>query len=458
MKQSMGVAARVFVLPLVDTNPMRRLILPLALVGLLSFFVTATSTAEAQRDTSSSGESRSSFSSDPDDPSNLLRHEIPERRKQRESLLPVSPAKPIHDATGKFKEYMLREFHLDLGLSINHLFQGITEALPDQDKLGTATDLDFIASLGLVLRGKPTQGEILFHLEGRWDYGTRGPQDLGFISLASAGGTANAFSEYTPAFIVRNLYWVQGCPEAGWGYRIGKITPDSILATSRHITPLTTFLSNAGTGFFCNAYPDSGLGAVGAWRPSDRFRILGLVSDANADRTDFGDIAEGDFYKALELGVKIAPRTEKAGHSKLTVWHNDGTKDGQPMNGSTGLDGWGLTVKVEQELTKDGQIVGILRWGRSWDNSAVFKQQAGAHFLFYDPIGAAKRDVAGIAGNWIDSVVPGARDEYNVEAFYRFPLFPSLDVRLNYQLVINPALTQEFDLASVFSLGFRTVF
>jgi len=176
MKQSMGVAARVFVLPLVDTNPMRRLILPLALVGLLSFFVTATSTAEAQRDTSSSGESRSSFSSDPDDPSNLLRHEIPERRKQRESLLPVSPAKPIHDATGKFKEYMLREFHLDLGLSINHLFQGITEALPDQDKLGTATDLDFIASLGLVLRGKPTQGEILFHLEGRWDYGTRGPR------------------------------------------------------------------------------------------------------------------------------------------------------------------------------------------------------------------------------------------------------------------------------------------
>ena len=69
-----------------------------------------------------------------------------------------------------------------------------------------------------------------------------------------------------------------------------------------------------------------------------------------------------------------------------------------------------------------------------------------------------KNDLIGIAGNWVDSASAGTRDEYNVEVFYRFPLFPGLDTRLSYQYVIDPAFTREFDNSSVFSLGFRTVF
>ena len=199
---------------------------------------------------------------------------------------------------------------------------------------------------------------------------------------------------------------------------------------------------------------------MGAKYFNDRFKILGLVSDANADRFNFGDIKEGDLYKAVEIGAKIAPKTEKAGFSKFTVWHNDGTDDGKPINASTGADGWGMTVKLEQELTDDGQLVGILRWGKAWDDSAIYEQQVGVHFLLYDPPGPAQMnsDVVGIAANWVESVADGARDEYNVEVFYRFPLFPGVDTRLSYQYVINPALTRDIDHASVFSLGLRTVF
>jgi hypothetical protein len=49
-------------------------------------------------------------------------------------------------------------------------------------------------------------------------------------------------------------------------------------------------------------------------------------------------------------------------------------------------------------------------------------------------------------------------EAYNLEGFYRFPLFPGLDTRVSYEYVIDPAFTREFDNASVFSLGFRTVF
>jgi hypothetical protein len=278
--------------------------------------------------------------------------------------------------------------------------------------------------------------------------------------VAAAGGTANAFSEYVPTFLIRNLYWQQGSPQSKWAFRIGKITTDSILATSRHISPVTTFLPNAGTGLFVSGYCDSGLGLVGVWHFNERLKILGLVADSNGDRYDFGDISEGDFYTAVELGFKLAPRTEKSGYSKITVWHTDGTKDGQPINANTGLDGWGMTVKLEQELTGDGRAVGVLRWGTSWDGAAIYDNQAAAHLLFYDPPGPARlqNDLIGFAVNWVDSAVEGSREEYNLEVFYRFPLFPGLDTRLSYQYVIDPAFTRDIDNASVFSLGFRTVF
>lgn len=427
--------------------------------GLLSCFAMATANADEQGAGSSGGDSGSSVSSDPEDPQSLL-NGIQERRAQREALFPVSPLKWLHDASGAGSDALYQSTHLRLGLTLNHLFQWTSDALPGKDDYGTTTDADFAGSWEIVNRGEPTQGKLYFHVEGRWDYGTTGPQTIGFDSLGSAGGTANAFSAYTPTFLMRNLYWEQGSQQAGWAYRAGKITPDSILATSRHISPVTTFLPNVGTGLFASGYPDSGLGTVGVWYPSDRYRILGLVSDANGDRFDFGDIGAGDFYAAFEVGVKFAPKTEKAGFSKFTVWHNDGTEDGTPINASTGEEGWGATVKLEHEFDDDGQAVGVLRWGKAWDGASIYDQQAGVHFLYYDPFGSAgvKNDLVGIAGNWVDSAAPGARDEYNVEVFYRFPLFPGLDTRLSYQSVINPALTRDFDHVSVFSLGFRTVF
>lgn len=404
--------------------------------------------------------STSPFGEDPEDPSNLI-EEVAERRETRQSLFPVAPLGWLRDSTAKGEQAVYDATGLRLGLTFTHLFQGITDALPGTDSWGTTTDMDIVADWELLFRGEPQAGSLYVHAEGRWDYGTTGPQDLGFVNLASAIGTANSFSEYSPAFLVRNLYWEQGSKKAGWAFRLGKITPDSILATSQHISPVTTFLPNGGTGLFSSGYPDSGLGITGVWYPSDRYRILGLVSDANADRYNFGDITAGNFYVALELGVKIAPRTEKAGYSKLTVWHNDGTKDGQGSNANTGREGWGVTVKLEQELSKDGRSVAILRWGIASNSSSLYDQQAGLSYLFYNPLGETRglqNDVVGTAFNWADSSIAGARNEYNFELFYRFPMFPGVDTTFSYQAVIDPALNPTTDFASVFSFRLRTMF
>ena len=126
----------------------------------------------------------------------------------------------------------------------------------------------------------------------------------------------------------------------------------------------------------------------------------------------------------------------------------------------TGRSGWGFFGKYEQELTDDGRLVGILRYGRSFNDSAFYEQQAGAHLLFFEPraITRLQNDVVGAAFNWAKATASGTRDEYNLEIFYRFPIVPELDTTLSYQSFINPAFTRDIDHASVFSLRLRTVF
>ena len=415
--------------------------------------------ARAESNADARGGARAERLGKPDEPSNLLPR-IDERKTQKDSLFSVSPLGWFRDSTGEAKQHLYDATGLKLGFAFAHVFQGVSDALPEEHQSGMAATTDLVGSWDLIDRGKPTLGQAVFHVQGRWDYGTAAPEDLGFVSLGSAIGTADTYAEYTPTLVLRNLYWRQGSPEAGWGYRVGKITPDGIMSSSAHLDSQITFLPSGSVSSLAIAFPDSGWGAVGAWYPNDRMALAGLVSDANADRFDFGDIGEGDLFKAAEFLIKIAPKTSKAGYSKVTLWHTDGTKDGKAINASTGPSGWGVFVKHEQELTDDGRAVGILRYGKGFEDSAFYDQQAGAHFLLYEPrfLTRLKNDVVGAAFNWAKATAARARNEYNVEVFYRFPIFPEVDTTLSYQSVINPAFTRDLDHASVFSLRIRTVF
>jgi porin len=377
---------------------------------------------------------------------------------QTDGLIPFSPLQQLRDSFEAFNEQTERAAHLTFGLAFHTLYQGASKVRPGTDDSGIASVLTLNGRWALVDRGQPTQGELFFQPEGRWDYGTTGPGTIGLANIGTSGGTANTYAAYDPTFLLRNLYYRQGSAEAGWVFRIGKITPGQIFLTNRHISPKTTYLPIAGTGLFAAGFPDSGFGIVGARYLSDRAYIAAGITDANADRYNFGDLGAGDFYKAVELGVKIAPLTEKAGFSKVLLWHTDGTKDGQPAEAGTGKSGWGISILAEQELTHDGRLVLLGRYGRSFDKAATFDQQAGVHLLSYDPFDRMGDDVVGTAFNWIDSSVEGSRDEYNWETFYRFPLTPDVDATLSYQAVFDPAFETSYDFSSVFSLRLRTVF
>jgi hypothetical protein len=414
-------------------------------------------TAKAQN-ASSDTFSDSVLSDDPDDVVNRLRL-IRWRARQPDALFP-SPLRGFHERADQFQQSLTDTHYIQTGLAINSALQGLSDALPGQDQFGMASDMDFIVDWQVINRGQPARGRVYLGLEGRWEYGPPGPTDLGPASLGSAILTANTYAAYNPTYIIRNLFWKQGSPEAGWAYRIGHVTPDQIFSTSSRLSPVTTFLTVAGTGSFANALPDSGLGAVAGVAICDRVRIGGVVSDANANRLRWA-VGNGELYKALEVQAKVLPLTEKGVWSKITFWHNDGTSDGLPINGMTGREGWGIFVIHEQELTCDGRAVAVLRWGKCTNRSGLFEQQAGAHLVLDDPcvplpqLKHLEDDACGLAFNWVKSSFNGAH-EYDLEAFYRFPLFPNTDMSLLYQSIFQPALAPTIDHASAFSIRFAS--
>jgi hypothetical protein len=382
-------------------------------------------------------------------------------RERGDSLFRTSPLTPLRERIISAEKRLYERTDFKFGASGNHLMQGITDARPGKEDFGMSSFAILTGTWDGWHKGCPRQGEITFSVEGRWNYGPPDPVTLGAEGLGTTLFTANPFTTYTPTFLVRNLFWRQGSREAGWRYRIGRVTPDQFLASSRHITPLDTFLP-IGTGAFVIALPDSGLGWIGGLYINDWLNVAGVVHDANANRFTFGDVGAGDYFKAVELQAKLFPLTENAGYSKVTLWHSDGTADGQAINGSTGAEGWGFYFKLEQELTCDGRLIGVGRYGRSFQDSAVYDKLAGAHLVLYDPLNSGRyermgfeADAIGVGADW--GLATGAlRDETDIELFYRFPLLPEMDATIAYQAIFNPGSNPDNDFGSAISLRLRS--
>jgi len=450
---------------------MRHLIVFLATLAWLNCLMASTTSAQGAQSNTQSAQAGSTnnqgpgLTSDIQDPVVEL-HRIRQKREQAKTpgyaLFQRSPLTTLRERGIAAEKRIYETTDIKFGTNLNTLFQGLADEIPGKDTFGMSSFLTVVGTWDGFHKGESNQGEITLGLEGRWNWGTTDPTSLGNVGLGSMTFTSNPFTTYTPTFLVRNLFWRQGSREAGWMYRIGRVTPDQFLQTSAHITPLTTYLPIAGTGAFAMGLPDSGLGMFGGLFINDRVNLAGVVTDANADRTNFGELDEGDLFTAVELQAKLFPVTSKAGYSKVTFWHNDGTEDGSAINGSTGAEGWGVFMKFEQELTLDGRLIGIGRWGRSYNDSALYEQQAAGHLVFYDPFcrGSFKdiglnADLAGVAYNWVQATGK-PRDESNVELFYRFPLFPQMDATVSYQGIINPALNPASDYGSAISLRLRS--
>jgi hypothetical protein len=408
----------------------------------------------------SNSASKNGFAS-PEDPTNRV--DINQTISERDSLFEPAGWSRFYEAFDVARGGLYESTGLKLGFFHSTLLQSADTSLPGQDSTGLATITGLYGTWDLVEHGNPDAGQLSFGIEGRWGYGDiLTPSELGTIGIGSATGTNDPYGETVPAVVLRELFWRGGSPERGWDYRIGKITPDRLLTGSDFIDPVSLGLPVGSQGSPSVGFPDSGLGfAVGIY-PSDRFRLGFVVADANGDRTNFGDIGEGNFFKAAEIQARIFPLTDNAGFSTFTVWHTDGTDNpANAMDSSTGADGWGYFIKFEQELSKTGKDIGMIRYGRSYDGAAAYKEQGSVRYVRIDPPDpfGLKDDRFGIAASFVSPLVnPFDRNEWSIDTFYKFDLLERIETTFAYQYIRNPTFNPFEDQVNVFSFRFSQFF
>jgi hypothetical protein len=382
---------------------------------------------------------------------------------ERESLFNSAGWSRFYEGFDAKRGNLYKNNGLKLGFYHSTLYQVADASLPGLGSTGLATITGLYGTWDLVERGDPSAGQLSFGIEGRWGYGNRlTPSELGTIGIGSATGTTDPYGQTQPAVVLREVFWRGGSPEKGWDYRIGKITPDRLLTGSDYIDPVSLGFPVGSQGSPSVGFPDSGLGfAVGAY-PAERFRFGVVVADANGDRADWGDIGEGNFFKAIEFQGKLFPVTKDAGFSTLTLWHTDGTDDpANALDSSTGESGWGFFLKLEQELSQSGNDIGMIRYGRSYDGAAAYKQQGSVRYVRIDPPDPfnVKDDAFGIAASFVRPVVnPFDRDEWSIDMFYRFSLLDRLEATVGYQHIRNPTFNVDDDDVNVFSFRISQFF
>lgn len=344
------------------------------------------------------------------------------------------------------------------------VYQFASDSLPGQDDYGVATITGLYGTWDAVDKANPSAGQFSFGLEARWGYGDRlTPVELGTAGIGSATGTVDPYGEQSRTTVLREAFWHQGSPQQGWNYRIGKITPDRLLTSSDHIDPVSLFFPVGSGGAPSIAFPDSGFGAAAGLFPSDKFRVGVVVADAAGDRTNMGDIGQGNFFKAIEAQVQLfKPLTEKGGYSTFTLWHTDGTDDPEDAkDSSTGASGWGYFIKLEKELTSNGKNIGMIRFGKSFDDSAVYKEQGSIRYVRLDPADpfGLGDDHFGIAVSYVKPIVnPFDRDEWGIDMFYRFNLVDRVQFSFGYQVIFDPTFNPDDDTINVFSLRLTQFF
>jgi len=368
-------------------------------------------------------------------------------RGRKASLFKNGPITVLHPYWQALNNKLDEKINLRLGFSYYALFQYTT---PGPDPRSAASgDFDFFGRLILAEGEEWFRGQIGFNVEHRHAYTDIPPSELD-LGIGSIWRTTRGFTD--SGFNFNELWWNQQFADDRVGFRIGTINQKHFYDLHSFKSQKLFFLSAPFSDSPTIAFPRSGLGALVRISPLEELHISAGIGDANGDRsvggfdTFFGD---AEFFSALDLA--FTPTFEGLGHGRysVTLWHIDARSNvGVPS-------GRGISAVIEQEVAPG--VVPFARYGYGDGASLPVEHLVALGVGFEHPFGAAD-DVAGVGGSWARPSVPGARDQWGLEVFYRFQLTPVIQVTPGFQFLINPSLNPSEDRVGVFQIRLGVVF
>ena len=292
-------------------------------------------------------------------------------------------------------------------------------------------------------RSTPDDGALVFKVEYRTALGDRiSTQALG-PSLGYAGVFSSTYSD--AGAILTNLYWRQHFAGGRGGLVVGQVDPYDYVNVNSLSSPWTAFTNLAFEQQPTLPAPPQGLGAGARWRLDDNWQVLAGFADANADPSepwqsarDFFDEFETFKHVAIGWAPDWADRYDQT--LQLTIWQVDERTEAGVEDGY----GAAFTASGRRDPWRP-----VLRFGYANDAGAVLVRAVSIG-TGYDARGG--KDLAGLGVSW-GRAPDNYRDQYTVEAFYRYDMTDFLELTPEIQYVVNPANDPATD--DILVLGFR---
>jgi len=346
-----------------------------------------------------------------------------------------------------WKQRLKEEHGFTIGFNAYWLYQHASTSLgSDDDAWGQIYRLQ--GNWTMLGRKTGHPGGIEWRIEHRSNIGSNlAPSELGSQVGIAALNTGFGYSpDFETDLAVFN--WKQLFNKQTAGVAAGRMAFDVYLDAFAFQTISRGFLNRS---FLLNpTVATTGIGALGAVAKgfvSKQVWIGGQIYDGNAasGKFDMDTFGEGEWLKAAEIGWTPSVDRRKTDRIQLTYWDKDArNKAGVPSG-----KGWAVSTswKVDEKLLP------FLRFGHSDGGAGVAAENAASVGLEY----MTHPDQALSVGfGWAEPVSPAAgptsRDEYVLEASYKFQLLRGFSLLPDLQYIKDPANNPSEDGAWVIGL------
>ena len=344
------------------------------------------------------------------------------------------------------KDALLTRTGLSLGVDNNTQYLG-SDA--DESPSDAASNVfRFYGTWTLTAPDTPNDGALIFKIEDRSAIGNRpSPQALG-PSLGYAGLFSSTFSD--AGVLLTNLYWRQSFAGGRGAFIVGQVDPSDYISVNSIASPWTGFTNLAFEQQPTLPIPSQGLGAAVLWRLTDNWTLMAGLVDANGDPSEPFDSVknlfdEGELFKHIAVGW--APDWgDRYDHTvQLTFWHADEREEA----GVEGGHGVAFLTSARIDHWRP-----FLRAGYARD-AGVLNDRSISIGTGYDARGG--NDLAGLAVSW-GRAPDSSRDQYTLEAFYRYYMTDFLQLTPQIQYVVDPANDPATDDILVLGARLRVFF
>jgi len=317
------------------------------------------------------------------------------------------------------------------------------------DNLDSATNVfRFYGSWTLIGRNSPNDGALVFKVENRSALGGLIPTQALGPEVGYAGLFSSTFSD--AGWVLTNLYWRQRVLDGRVSFVVGQVDNFDYVNVNSLASPWTAFTNLAFEQQPTYPGPGQGLGAAFQVRLNEQWAVLAGVANANGDAADPVGSAEklfesGETFQHFAIGWTPDWSDRNDQSVQLTFWHADERKEADVE------DGQGVTFLASARL---GKWRPYFRAGYA-DGGGASLDRTISIGTGYDA--RDSQDLAGIGLSW-GRAPDNDRDQYTMEAFYRYGVTDFLEITPSVQYVIGPANDPSIDDIWVLGGRVRTFF